>query len=585
MAESLHDFSAPGFARLTRIAALVLCVSGLSHAEQTVGLFLNDEASSEGYTLFSPPSSQGTYLIDNEGHLVHSWWSPNAIFGAAYLFENGDLLRGGFDSVEKLAWDGTLLWQGVYTDDEHMLHHDVEPMPNGNVLMITWEVKTELEAIEAGKNPAEVGPEFWPLRVIEVEPIGTSGGNIVWDWHAWDHLVQDFDPTKANFGVVADNPGLIDINYEIFLSGPDWLHTNGIDYNEALDQIALSTLTYSEIWVIDHSTTIEQAAGHTGGNSGMGGDLLYRWGNPEAYDRGGAADQKLFNQHDARWVEPGHPGEGNLTAFSNRAHLAPGAPPGPFSAVVEFAPPIDGNGHYTLLPGAAYGPEEPTWTYVADPPTDLYAPIMSGAQRLPNGNTLICDGPLGTFLEVTEEGQTAWLYVNPVSGAGPVPQGESSPGAVFKITRYPPDHPGLDGKELTPGDPIEIYADLYPVPDGDGASEPMTCQRVTPGGDQIRMFWDPVFCGGSTDYNFIFGNLSEVADYTLQSAECAIGSVGVYSWSGVPAGDLYFLIVGVHECPNFESSWGTNSLGEERNGTTPSHLCGVTTKITTGLCQ
>ena len=113
----------------------------------------------------------------------------------------------------------------------------------------------------------------------------------------------------------------------------------------------------------------------------------------------------------------------------------------------------------------------------------------------------------------------------------------------------------------------------------------MTCQRSSAASDQIRLFWDPLICGGSTDYNLIVGNLSDVSGYTLQSAECAIGSVGAYNWSGVPTGDLYFLIVGVHECPIYESSWGTNSLGEERNGTSASGLCGTVTKIPWDSCQ
>ena len=195
-----------GITRILRIAALVLCVTGLARAEQTIGLFLNDEAAFEGYTLFESIFSPGVYLINNEGKLIHTWWGQSDVVGSAYLLENGDLLRGGHDHIEKLAWDGTLLWEGEYSSDEHTLHHDFEPLPNGNVLMITWEVKTALEAIEAGVDPAEVGSEFWPLRVIEVEPVGAAGGDIVWDWHAWDHLVQDFDPTKANFGVVADHP-------------------------------------------------------------------------------------------------------------------------------------------------------------------------------------------------------------------------------------------------------------------------------------------------------------------------------------------------------------------------------------------
>lgn len=58
---------------------------------------------------------------------------------------------------------------------------------------------------------------------------------------------------------------------------------NGIDYNPVLDQIALSTHNLNEWYIIDHSTTTAEAATSSGGNSGKGGDLLYRWGNPAAY--------------------------------------------------------------------------------------------------------------------------------------------------------------------------------------------------------------------------------------------------------------------------------------------------------------
>ncbi|MGC8644373.1 MAG: hypothetical protein ACP5XB_31305, partial [Isosphaeraceae bacterium] len=59
-----------------------------------------------------------------------------------------------------------------------------------------------------------------------------------------------------------------------------------------LDQILLSVHSFSEIWIIDHGTTTAEAATHKGGRSGKGGDLLYRWGNPQAYRAGTAADQQ-----------------------------------------------------------------------------------------------------------------------------------------------------------------------------------------------------------------------------------------------------------------------------------------------------
>ena len=567
------------------VAAVVLCACGPVGAEQTVGLFLNGEDSFDGYTLFAPVWSGKTYLINNEGKLVHLWNGQFANFGEAYLLENGELLRvertasDSLGRVARLAWDGSILWEVEYDDDEHRQHHDVEPLPNGNVLVIAWEVKSAMEAIDAGRDPATAGAGLWPLHVIEVEPDGVTGGRIVWEWHVWDHLVQDFDPTKANFGVVADNPGLMDINYYGF-NVPDWLHANAIDYNPTFDQILLSLGGLSEIWIIDHSTTSEEAAGHTGGNSGKGGDILYRWGNPEVYDRGGTEDRKLFFQHDARWVEPGFPGAGNITIFNNDQF----GPEGDYSTVDEIEPPVDANGHYTLPAGGAYGPDALTWTWVAEPPTSFFAQNTSGAHRLPNGNTLICHGPDGIFLEVNRAGEVVWHYVNPVYGSGAaVTQGSPASIWVFRIHRYALDYPGFDGKDLTPGDPLELFNHPRPAPAGSGATEPLRCGKTGAAGDEIRIFWDPWSCP-ATEYNLIAGDLAEVADYNPLWGECAIGTLGSYNWSNVPAGDLYFLVVGVDDCSIYESSWGANSLGEERNATSPSDLCGVTTKDVTLSC-
>ena len=140
---------------------------------------------------------------------------------------------------------------------------------------------------------------------------------MVWRWRVWDHLIQDYDATKANYGNVAANPRLIDADGTESRIPAFWNHMNSIDYNAALDQIMLSVRGNSEVWIIDHSTTTAEAAAHTGGKSGKGGDLLYRWGNPKAYGAGTQSDQELYQQHDAEWVSTGYPGAGNITVFNN----------------------------------------------------------------------------------------------------------------------------------------------------------------------------------------------------------------------------------------------------------------------------
>ncbi len=431
----------------------------LNAQDQTVGLFVYDSASFAGYTLFAPQSATTTYLIDNYGRTAHSWECTCIPALTAYLLENGNLIRPcrqqgvpGSNRVQEVTWDGTVVWEFPYDNDQVRRHHDVEPMPNGNVLILAWEFKTKEEAIAAGRDSATVSQgELWPEHIVEVEPVGSDSGVIVWEWHVWDHLIQDYDSTKENYGVVRSHPELMDINY-FGLAIADWLHANSVDYNAELDQIIISNRSISEIWVIDHSTTTEEAAGHSGGNSGMGGDLLYRWGNPQVYRAGDSSDQRLFSQHDARWIEPGYPGEGNILVFNNGNDRG-------YSSVDEIVPPVDGSGHYSQPPpGTPFGPDSALWTYVNDPPQDFLAWALSGAHRLSNGNTVICSGPEGEFFEVTPEGQIVWHYVNPVGNTGPVPQGTAPSGnSVFRCTRYEPDYPGLQGHDLSPGGAIEIY--------------------------------------------------------------------------------------------------------------------------------
>ena len=206
---------------------------------------------------------------------------------------------------------------------------------------------------------------------------------------------------------------------------------NSIDYNEEFDQILLSSRFQNEIWIIDHSTSTEEAAGHTGGRYGKGGDLLYRWGNPQIYDMGSENDRILFGQHDARWIDSGYPGEGNILIFNNGVER----PDGYYSTVDEITPPVDESGNYIRSEGLPFGPTETTWTYKPNTQSELFGSSISGSQRLSNGNTMICNGPSGKFIELTPNFDTVWTYVNLYPTA--------VTNSVFKTQCYDSDYPGL----------------------------------------------------------------------------------------------------------------------------------------------
>jgi hypothetical protein len=303
--------------------------------------------------------------------------------------------------------------------------------------------------------------ELYPEYVIEIEPTYPSGGKIVWEWHLWDHLIQESSPDADNYGEVSAHPELVDVNCNGRPVAAFWNHMNAIDYNADLDQILMSARGSSEIWIIDHSTTTKEAKGHVGGPYGKGGDLLYRWGNPSAYNRGTNRDQQLYDQHDAQWISEGYPGAGNILIFNNGLNRG-------YSSVEEITPPINKKGAYAIKSNQSFGPVKPEWTYTAKNKSDFYSTEISGTQRLPNGNTLICAGVLGVFFEVDSSGQTVWKYVNPVVRGGILAQGET-PGkddrghylnAVFKVQRYAADYPGLKGRDLSPQSVVELPAEL-----------------------------------------------------------------------------------------------------------------------------
>lgn len=435
--------------------------------ERTLGLLKYDSLSTDGYTLFSPISYNETYLIDNCGELVHKWTSDYNTGMWAYLLEDGSLLRAGRAEdvnllsggsggiVEKFSWENELLWSYTFSDSISLSHHDIEPLPNGNFLVNLWVKADQDEIIDMGVNEDFINRSsgFWYERIIEIETVGLNEINIVWEWNIIDHLIQDLDPTKNNFGVVSSHPELLDINYPYkMLAGGDWLHFNSIDYNAELDQILISARNTGEIYIIDHSTTTEEAKTGKGGKYGKGGDILFRWGNPFVYKRGLETDQMLFGQHDPHWTRVDNPENDEIIIFNN------GVGRETYFSSIDIIKVSHENGVYDSLEiSQTYGPLFPIETIESDDFLNFSSPRVSGVQRLPNNNILICSGSAYSIFELDERRNLVWEYANPVSNFGPAPQFATIGGRdIFRAHKYPLDYEAFIGRNLVPSGPLEM---------------------------------------------------------------------------------------------------------------------------------
>ena len=465
---------------MTRNAALVVTLIFLGPPAlvmgqtRTVGIFQHDDGGYGGYTLIGPILHPSTYLINEYGDMVHRWDHEELLGTSVHLLENGNLLRasstpdswpvqaGQGGRLEEIAWDGTVLWRYDYVTPKVMLHHDLVPLANGNILATAWERMnaTELDAVGYDTTALVADTTLWSERIIEFKPILPDSAEIVWEWSAFDHLVQDFDPAKPNYGTIKDSPWRIDVNTGV---GGSWLHFNGMDYNADLNLIMVSAGFFSEVWIINRKSTTDEARGTKG-------DLLYRFGNPEMYDAGDATDRKLYMSHSPHWVDEGLPGEHNVLVFDN-GRMRPNAA---FSTVQELVLPYyrdyDGNIYFDLEPDGAYESPIDIWQYGG--PGNFFSIVTSGMQRLPNGNTMILEGMTGRAFEIDANEDKVWEYVNPVIRTGPLARDQPIPtfvpndpnpypilqNTLFRTYRYSADYPGLQGRTLSSKGPIELPA-------------------------------------------------------------------------------------------------------------------------------
>ena len=479
---------------------LFMCLTTLFPVAQevTIGTTLQTDMAAEGYTLFSPLSDKTTFLIDNCGREINKWTSEYFPGTRGLIDQDGQLVRAGafpseaFDLggdggvLERFDWNGELNWTFFYSDETKIQHHDIEILPSGNVLILAAELLSFEEAIALGrKEDALLHEELYVETIVELQPLPDNQAQIVWKWNSKDHLVQNISEELPNYVEnTSEHPHRLDINYTPNEGAKDWLHFNGIDYREDLDQIVVTAKHTHEIYVIDHSTNTEEAAGSTGGNAGRGGDLLYRWGNPQAYGKGDSADQILYEPHDANWSQASYPDEGKIVIFSNGFER----PEGNYSTVEVIDPPLNEEGQYALNEEGVFGPEEPFWHWEAEEPETFFSGTMSGAMQVSNGNYLICHALQGYCIEVDEAYNRHWEYVNPVTFFGPQAQGSEFPlpgNSFFNAEKYPSDYRGFQDYDLSPGAKIE----LDPV---EGCDIVMTAAQTVSTPERIEVYPNPV---------------------------------------------------------------------------------------------
>jgi len=402
----------------------------------------------EGYTLFAPMiNCKTTYLIDMEGNVVHEWDSkyPPGLY--AELLPNGNLLRtaslprkaskgycgigGAGGLVEEIDWDGNVVWSyEMFEKGKETQHHTVYRMPNGNTMILGWEVMSREAGIAKGRiastlptEPVEEKgiphDEFWMDFVREVD----KDGKTVWEWHVTDHIGTGPDKLDINY-ILPQPTGLTYPNW-------DWSHFNSIDYIPATDTVVLNSRNLSEFYFIDHKT----------------GAIKYRWGNPSAYGKGKKpswydnGDQKVFGSHCATVLE-----NGNILLFDNGSER----PESRRSAAVEVDPKTG----------------EIVWEFEPKHTSSFYSNRQGAVQRLPNGNTFITSTHGGHLFEVTKKGDIVWEYVNPVFAGKEkcIATNEEAfehkmhqngmTNMIHRAYRYGKDYPGLKDKKLEKGKPL-----------------------------------------------------------------------------------------------------------------------------------
>jgi len=396
------------------------------------GIRLNSPTALPSLTLINKVDT--TYLINNCGFIVNQW-EVDARIPHPKLLPNGNILSLASSSVIiETDWEGnTVSETAANLPAGEKLIYELIKLPDGNYLSVGRKLLNIEGFYDIGYDPNNVSNNReMPREIDMIYEIKNGTGEILWQWNIGDHVIQERDSTAPNYGIIKEHPELINIDA---ISDWDWrvdesFMINSFDYNPSLDQIVLSIRKMSEFMIIDHSTTTTEAAGHEGGDSGKGGDILYRWGNPENYDSGNESDRFLHYQHNPNWITHGEH-LGKIITFDNGFGRS-----GNYSTIPIVDPPIDAQGNYLKAPEVAFGPEipEPFLERIVD--DNLYSTYTSGVRLLENGNYFITEGATAELKEVSVDGELVWEFKVPNANF------------IYRTEKYPLNYPGFFGKDL-----------------------------------------------------------------------------------------------------------------------------------------
>jgi hypothetical protein len=406
-------------ALLAAVSAIILAAPSVYPSGTTI---YRPDRTWNGYTVLSPLGTQAAIVIDMNGHIVKQWDGYiNSAGGPARVFPGGVVVGAAGanpprqESLELVERDfnGNVLWRFDHNEQIQMRdgqtketktiwalrqHHDwqredfpagyyspgVSPrVDGGNTLILTHTNHVQPKVAATAMLEDD--------RIIEV----SWEGKIVWEWVASDH-VDEFHFDKDARGVIASASGS-----NAARGSFDWMHINSATYvgpNHWFDEgdkrfapnnVIISSRESSFVAVIARDGSVVWQ---------MGPDFS---ASPEL-----RAIRQIIGQHHAHFIPKGLPGAGDLLVFDNGGPSGYGKP----SPIA-----LNGQGIYAR-PTSRVLEIDPVslkliWSYTS--PT-FFATNISGAQRLPNGNTLVTEGPGGRLFEVTQDGAIVWEYVFPI---------------------------------------------------------------------------------------------------------------------------------------------------------------------------